>query len=103
MTQASSPERGMDAQLSAPNPAGKGAHAGAMAPTCDLAALRARSLVFAAMSEAEIEELLRGARLVEVPARRAVFHAGEAGDSLYVLLSGKVKVSLLSARARRRS
>ncbi|MFN3593142.1 MAG: Crp/Fnr family transcriptional regulator, partial [Thiobacillaceae bacterium] len=52
---------------------------------------------FAAMTEAEIDELLRGARLIEVPARRVVFHSGEAGDSLYVLLSGKVKVSLLSA------
>lgn len=87
----------MDTLLSAPNPAGKGAHTGAMAPICDLAALRERSLVFAAMTEAEIDELLRGARLVELPARRVVFHAGEAGDSLYVLLSGKVKVSLLSA------
>ncbi len=45
----------MDTLLSAPNPAGKGAHTGAMAPICDLAALRERSLVFAAMTEAEID------------------------------------------------
>ncbi len=87
----------MNASQSAPNLASKDRDAGSPAPTWDLAALRERSLVFAAMSEAEIDELMRSARIVEVPARRAVFHTGECGDSLYVILSGKVKVSLLSA------
>lgn len=78
-------------------PAGP-AHARAAdaAPLCDLAGLRQRSVVFGAMSEDEIAELLRRARLLVVPPRHTLFHAGEPGDSLYVLLSGKVKVSLLS-------
>jgi len=67
---------------------------------CDLASLRQRSVLFAAMREDEIAELLRDARIVEVPARHTLFHAGQPGDSLYVLLSGKVKVSLLSAEGK---
>lgn len=86
----------MNASHSAPDLVSKDRDAGVSAPGCDLAALRERSLIFAAMTEAEIDELMRGARIVELPARRVVFHAGEAGDSLYVLLSGKVKVSLIS-------
>jgi CRP-like cAMP-binding protein len=62
--------------------------------------LRQRSVVFAAMREEEVAELLRYARYTEVPARQVLFHAGEAGDSLYVLLAGKVKISLLSAEGK---
>jgi CRP-like cAMP-binding protein len=65
-----------------------------------LASLRQRSVVFAAMSEDEIAELLRHARVIEVPARHVLFHAGEAGDCLYVLLAGKVKISLLSVEGK---
>ena len=70
------------------------------ASLCDLTSLRRRSVVFAAMSEDEIAELLRHAHVVEVPARHILFHAGEPGDSLYVLLAGKVKISLLSAEGK---
>lgn len=70
------------------------------ASCCDLASLRQRSVVFAAMREDEIAELLRHARIIEVPSRHILFHAGQPGDSLYVLLSGKVKISLLSAEGK---
>ncbi len=52
------------------------------------------------MREDEIAELLRHARVIEAPARHILFHAGEAGDSLYVLLAGKVKISLLSVEGK---
>lgn len=63
---------------------------------CERASLRQRSMVFAAMREDEISELLQHARIIEVPARQILFHARDPGDSLFVLLAGKVKVSLLS-------
>lgn len=59
----------MNPPQSDPKPAGKVGDASSSAPRCDLAALRQRSVVFAAMSEAEIDALLRGARMVEVPAQ----------------------------------
>lgn len=58
--------------------------------------LRQHSIVFAAMDGAAIADLLSHARLIEVAARQGIFQAGEPGDSLYVILAGKVKVSLYS-------
>lgn len=62
----------------------------------EVAELRRHSVVFAAMNEAEVAELLAHARLQAIPARQMIFQAGEPGDSLYVLLDGKVKISLIS-------
>lgn len=73
---------------------------GEAAQPLDLASLRQRSVIFTAMSDDEVADLFRLARVIEVPARHILFHAGDAGDSLYVLLAGKVKISLLSVEGK---
>lgn len=62
----------------------------------DLPTLRHRSMIFSALSEQVCLELLQLARVVVVPARKAVCQAGEPGDALYVVLHGRAKVSLVS-------
>jgi CRP/FNR family transcriptional regulator, cyclic AMP receptor protein len=62
----------------------------------DLAALRQHSVLFAALPDDDAWELIRLARQERVPARQAVFQVGQDGDSLHIVLEGRVKVSLLS-------
>jgi len=62
----------------------------------DLAALRQKSVLFAALSDAEAWELISLSRQESAPAKHLVFQVGEAGDSLHIVLEGRVKVSLLS-------
>lgn len=63
----------------------------------DFAALRERSLIFSALSDAELDRVMRLARTTHHGARHVVFREGEPGDHLLVLLRGRVKVSLVSA------
>ncbi|MDD5388363.1 MAG: Crp/Fnr family transcriptional regulator [Gallionellaceae bacterium] len=62
----------------------------------DLAALRQNSVLFASLSDADAWELIGLARQETALARQAVFQVGQAGDSLHIVLEGRVKVSLLS-------
>jgi CRP/FNR family cyclic AMP-dependent transcriptional regulator len=62
----------------------------------NLAALRQNSVLFAALADAEAWELIGLARQESAPAKHAVFQVGQTGDSLYIVLEGRVKVSLLS-------
>jgi CRP/FNR family transcriptional regulator, cyclic AMP receptor protein len=62
----------------------------------DLAALRHKSVLFAALSDTEAWELIQLARQESAPPKHAVFQVGQAGDSLHIVLEGRVKVSLLS-------
>lgn len=62
----------------------------------DLAALRQSSVLFSALSDEDAWELIGQARLESTPAKQAIFQVGQAGDSLHIVLQGRVKVSLLS-------
>ena len=62
----------------------------------DLAALRQNSVLFTALSDADAWELIRLSRQESAPTRHAVFQVGQPGDSLHIVLEGRVKVSLLS-------
>ncbi|MDO9227822.1 MAG: Crp/Fnr family transcriptional regulator [Pseudomonadota bacterium] len=64
--------------------------------TLDLDALRQRSVLFAALSNDDAWELISQARVENAPAKHTVCEAGQAGDSLHIVMEGRVKVSLLS-------
>ncbi len=62
----------------------------------DLAALRQKSVLFAALTDAEAWELIGLSRQEHASARQNIYRVGQAGDSLHIVLEGRVKVSLLS-------
>lgn len=61
-----------------------------------LTVLRQSSVLFAALADADANELMQQAWQESAPARQDIFQSGQAGDSLYILVAGSVKVSLLS-------
>ncbi len=71
-------------------------HTSAEAKLIDLAALRQNSVLFSALSDADAWELIGHARQENASARQTIFQVGQAGDSLHIVLEGRVKVSLLS-------
>jgi len=62
----------------------------------DLAALRQNSVLFSALSDEDAWELIGLSRQESVSARQTLFQEGQAGDSLHIVLEGRLKVSLLS-------
>ncbi len=62
----------------------------------DLAALRQKSVLFAALSDGEAWELIGLSRQENASARQDIYQVGQIGDSLHIVLEGRVKVSLLS-------
>jgi len=52
--------------------------------------------LFSPLSDAQIEQLVRGAALQQYTTGEALVQQGEAGDSLFVVRSGKVRVDLRS-------
>ena len=60
------------------------------------AQLRDRSALFSTLNDEDIQAVLNLAHAEQLPAKHVVFHEGDAGDRLLVLLSGRVKVSLAS-------
>jgi len=62
----------------------------------DIAELRKRSVIFAALSDEEAATIMQLARVVNHPAKHTIFQVGEAGDHLLVVMQGRVKVSLIS-------
>lgn len=55
-----------------------------------------RHPLFAALSDKELEGFLAAAKTVVFPARKQIFAQGDDSDCLYILLSGKIKVSVYS-------
>lgn len=62
----------------------------------DLNALRQHSVLFAALSDGDAWELISQARVENAHAKHIICEAGQAGDSLHIVMEGRVKVSLLS-------
>lgn len=62
----------------------------------DLPTLRTRSVIFSALNDHDCLDLLDLARVAVVPARKTVCQLGEPGDAMYVVMSGRAKVSLVS-------
>lgn len=52
------------------------------------------SVVFAELSPGELDLILSGCRLVNVPAGHTLLSEGQRGDGLYVILEGKVEFFL---------
>lgn len=63
------------------------------------AVLKARS-VLSALPDAALDELLRRARTVHFGKGAAIYQRGDAGDSLMIILSGRVKIAIVTADAR---
>jgi CRP/FNR family cyclic AMP-dependent transcriptional regulator len=59
-----------------------------------------RLALFATFSEAELDHLVATGLTRVFKAREMIFHEGDPGGSMYVVLSGKVKVSSFSADGR---
>lgn len=59
-----------------------------------------RHTLFSHFEEAELDALLRTAAVEIFPRRAMLFHEGDPGGSLYVILSGRVKVSAFSSEGR---
>ena len=53
--------------------------------------------LFSDLSEAELDLVLAASRIVNYPKANVVFNEGDPGDSLFVLVSGRVKVVLLGS------
>lgn len=70
-----------------------------MAPAVDTALLRRNSL-FAVLSDAEMEAMLEFAKLRRAAAEERIFAKGDSGDSLYVILRGRVAVQTESDEAK---
>ncbi len=58
--------------------------------------LRKGSLIFAALSDEDIQAILELASTVRYPAKHMIFQAGEPGDTLLLVLEGRVKIFLAS-------
>ncbi len=60
----------------------------------------ADSDLFGALAEEELDRLLAFGRRVRYPAGKVIFQKGDPGDSLMVVLSGRIKIGTLSAEGR---
>jgi CRP-like cAMP-binding protein len=56
--------------------------------------------VLAALPDAALGDLVRRGRLVRFAKRAVIYQRGDAGDSLMIILSGRVKIANVSADAR---
>lgn len=61
--------------------------------------LRGKS-VLAALPDAALDELVQRGRPVRFTKGAAIYQRGDAGDSLMIILSGRVKISIVTADAR---
>lgn len=62
--------------------------------------LRQRSVLFSVLNDDDANAIINLGRIVQHPAKHIVFQVGEVGDHLFILLDGRVKVSLTSADGR---
>lgn len=62
--------------------------------------LKQRSALFAALDDGDIVAILGLAHSEKYAAKHVIFHEGEEGDRLLLLLEGRVKVSLSSAEGK---
>ncbi|MGQ3048112.1 MAG: Crp/Fnr family transcriptional regulator [Niveispirillum sp.] len=70
-----------------------------MAPALDTALLRRNSL-FAVLDDTEMEAMLEFAKVRRAAAEERIFAKGDPGDSLYVILRGRVAVQTESDEAK---
>ncbi len=56
-----------------------------------------RNVFFSAFSEEELEDLFSLAKTVSFKARKEIFAQGDQGDSMFILLSGRIKISTYSS------
>jgi CRP-like cAMP-binding protein len=63
----------------------------------DIDRLRQSSVLFSVLNDDDANAIIQLGCIVEHPAKHILFQVGEAGDHLFILLEGRVKVSLLSA------
>jgi CRP-like cAMP-binding protein len=63
-------------------------------------ALIARGELFSRLSPAELDRLVRLARMRKVPARAVIFRKGDAGREMYAIVSGRVRISSEAADGR---
>ena len=57
----------------------------------------ADSDLFGSLFDEELDELIAYGALVEMPAGKLIFQRGDPGDSLMIVLSGRIKISNVSA------
>lgn len=62
--------------------------------------LRRRSVLFSVLSDEDAGAIIQLGSVVHHPAKHIVFQIGEMGDHLFILLEGRVKVSLTSAEGK---
>lgn len=62
--------------------------------------LRQRSVLFSVLSDEDANAIIQLGSIVQHPAKHIVFQIGEMGDHLFILLEGRVKVSLTSAEGK---
>lgn len=62
--------------------------------------IKQHSALFASLNDEQMQAILALAQEVKHPGKHVIFHEGDAGDCLMLLLEGKVKVSLLSAEGK---
>lgn len=62
--------------------------------------LRQRSVLFSVLSDEDANAIIQLGSIVQHPAKHIVFQIGETGDHLFILLEGRVKVSLTSAEGK---
>jgi CRP/FNR family cyclic AMP-dependent transcriptional regulator len=60
----------------------------------------ARSGLFQGLSEEAVDPVASRLEIINIPRGRVVFNEGEAGDSLYIVLSGKIKLGRRAADGR---
>jgi CRP-like cAMP-binding protein len=57
---------------------------------------------FDSLAPADIDEILEGASLLELPSRHAVFHAGHTGAAVFIVVRGAVEIHGRHAKRSRR-
>ena len=60
----------------------------------------AQSGLFQGLSEDAVEPVASRLEMLTIPRGRVVFNEGEPGDSLYIVVSGKIKLSRRSPDGR---
>lgn len=68
--------------------------------TVNIDLLRQRSVLFSVLSDEDANAIIQLGSIVQHPAKHIVFQVGETGDHLFILLEGRVKVSLTSAEGK---
>ncbi len=69
----------------------------------DLKKFLAEVPIFSDLTEDESDVLMEKLEEISLPAGRTIFHEGDEGDSLYIIRSGKVRISKIFRRGEEKS